>query len=77
VKSEAHKRHVWEFFEMSQRGEVDPEWVSFHWHWIMYPMVDLLGPELVYAVGLKALGYPPNWVDTKNEADSVESAIDL
>ena len=76
MKSEAHKRHVWDFFEMSLRGEVDPELTSFHWHWIMFPMTDLLGPELVYSVGLKALEYPPTWVDTKQEADLVEAAID-
>jgi hypothetical protein len=75
-KSEAHKRHVWEFFEMSQRNEVDAESVPYIWHWIMHPMCDLLGPELVYAVGLKALEYPPTWVDTKKEADLVEAAID-
>lgn len=70
-----HKRHVWEFFEMSLRGEVDPDEIQFHYHWIMFPMLDLLGPELVYAVGLEALKYPPTLVDTKPEADQVEAAV--
>jgi hypothetical protein len=75
VKSSDHKRHVWEFFEMSLRGEVDPDCTEFFWHWLMFPMLDLLGPELVYAVGLEALKYPPTWVDTKLEADRVEAAV--
>ena len=70
-----HKRHVWEFFEMSQSGEVDSALTPYLWHWLMIPMTDLLGPELVYAVGLEALGYPPTWVDTKQEADQVEAAV--
>jgi len=41
----------------------------------MFPMLDLIGPEIVYAVGLKALEYPPTWVDTKEEADQVEAAV--
>lgn len=41
----------------------------------MIPLTDLLGPELVYAVGLESLGYPPTWVDTKQEADQVEAAV--
>lgn len=60
---------------MSLRGEVDPELTSFFWHWLMFPMLDLIGPEIVYAVGLEALGYPPTWVDTKPEADQVETAV--
>ena len=31
--------------------------------------------ELVDAVGLESLGYPPTWVDTKQEADQVEAAV--
>jgi len=73
--STEHKRHVWEFFEMSQRGEVEPTLTPYLWHWLMIPMTDLLGPELVYAVGLESLGYPPTWVDTKQEADQVEAAV--
>lgn len=60
---------------MSLRGEVDPDEIQFHYHWLMFPMLDLLGPELVYAVGLESLGYPPTWVDTKQEADQVEAAV--
>jgi hypothetical protein len=69
------KRHIWEFMGMSLRGEVDPALTEFFWHWLMFPMLDLLGPELVYAVGLESLGYPPTWVDTKQEADQVETAV--
>ena len=67
-----HKRHVWDFFEMSLRDELNPD----GWHWLLRPMCDMLGVELVYAVGLKALEYPPTWADTKQEADLVELAIE-
>ena len=60
---------------MSLRGEVDATVTEFFWHWLMFPMLDLLGPELVYAVGLECLEYPPTWVDTKQEADQVEAAV--
>jgi hypothetical protein len=76
VKSDAvYKRRVWESFEMSLRGEVDPELVEFFWHWLMYPLLDMIGPELVYSIGLECLGYPPTWVDLKEEADLVEAAV--
>jgi len=60
---------------MSQSGEVEPTLTPYLWHWLMIPMPDLLGPELVYAVGLECLEYPPTWVDTKQEADQVEAAV--
>lgn len=60
---------------MSLRGEVDPTVTEFFWHWLTFPMLDLLGPELVYVVGLETLGYPPTWVDAKQEADQVEAAV--
>ena len=62
---------------MSLAGEVsaDPDVIPFHWHWLMYPLIDLLGPELVYAVGLEALGYPPTLVDTQQEVDQVHPAL--
>ena len=60
---------------MSQRGEVDPALTPYLWHWLMIPLTDMLGPELVYAVGLEALAYPPTWVDMKEEADLVEAAV--
>ena len=60
---------------MSLRGEVDPALTEFFWHWRMFPLLDFFGPELVYAVGLKSLEYPPTWVDTKQEADQVETAV--
>jgi hypothetical protein len=66
---------MWEFFQMSLRGEVNPELIQFHWHWLMFPLLDMIGPELVYVVGLETLGYPPTWIDLKEEADLVESAV--
>lgn len=60
---------------MSLPGEVDPNLTQYHWHWLMFPLTDLLGPELVYAVGLQALGYPPTWVDTQAEVDAVDAAL--
>lgn len=73
--SPEHKRHVWEMFEMALPGELDESEVQFHWHWTMFPMLDLFGPALVYSVGLQALGYPPTFVDMKEEADLVEAAL--
>ncbi len=72
---QAHKRHVWDFFELSLAGEVDATVTKFFWHWLLFPAVDLIGPELVYSIGLESLGYPPTWCDTQQEADQVEAAI--
>lgn len=60
---------------MSLRGEVDPDLTQYHWHWLLFPLTDLLGPALVYSVGLKALEYPPTWADTQEEADLIEAAV--
>jgi len=60
---------------MAVREELNPERVPYHWHWSMFPLIDLVGLELVYAVGLKALGYPPTLVDTQIEANVVDSAL--
>lgn len=75
ARSPDYKRLIWETFEMSQKGEVDPELVPYLWHWLMYPLTDLLGPELVYSVGIEALGYPPTWVDTVEEVRIVDAAL--
>lgn len=75
ARSREWKLYIWETFEMSLKGEVDPAQIPSHWHWIMYPLIDLLGPELVYAVGLQALGYPPTLVDTQQEVDQVDAAL--
>lgn len=74
---QAHRRHVWEFFEMSIRADVDPTKIYEFWHWLFFPMLEMLGPELIYSIGLPALGYPPTWADTKQEADLIEAAVDL
>lgn len=62
---------------MALPGEVDPDLVPFFWAgaWMLFPHLDMFGPAIVYAVGLEALGYPPTWVDTTQEADLVEAAI--
>ena len=75
AKSPDWKLLIWETFEMSLPGEVDAKLIEYHWHWLMYPCLDFFGPETVYAIGLGVLGYPPTWVDTKQEADSVEAAL--
>ena len=31
--------------------------------------------QTVYTCGLQALGYPPTWLDTDEEADIVEAAV--
>lgn len=69
------RARLWDMFELALTGEVDPDAVSFHWHWIMFPLFELVGVDWVYSIGFKALGYPPTWVDTAAEADKVESAI--
>ena len=45
------------------------------WHWLMWPLIDLFGFELVWSVGLETLGYPPTLVDLPAEAELVESAL--
>ncbi len=60
---------------MASAEEIDPNLIQFFWHWHMFPLLDLMGPALVYSVGLQALGYPPTWADTKAEADAVDAAI--
>ena len=70
-----HRRHVWDFFHMAQEGEVDRELVPYFWHWLFYPAIDVFGPEIVYAIGLERLEYPPTWADTIEEVRAVESAV--
>jgi hypothetical protein len=77
ASSQSHKRHVWEFFEMSEIRDVDPTKIYESWHWLFFPMLEMLGPELIYSIGLTALEYPPTWANTKQEADLVEAAVDL
>lgn len=60
---------------MSTAGEVDSDLVPFNWHWLLFPLVDMAGPELVYSAGLETLGYPPTWADTQEEADTVEASV--
>lgn len=55
--------------------EIDPARVRFTWPHFLFDAVDLLGPSLVYSVGLIALGYPPTWVSTYAEAQQVEAAL--
>lgn len=69
------KKHIWNVFEVAHSEELERDFIQFHWHWAMFPLIDLVGPELVYAVGLKALGYPPTFADTQKEADIVDAAI--
>ncbi len=45
------------------------------WHWLMFPLIDIAGPELVWAVGIEALEYPPTWVTSVAERDIVEAAL--
>lgn len=60
---------------MSLNGEVDKDAIPYHWHWTLFPALDLFGPEVVYMVGLEALEYPPTWVDQKEEVEAVEAAL--
>ena len=69
------KKNLWDSFELSLKGEVDKNEIPYHWHWILFPLLEQYGPELVYAVGLNALGYPPTWVDLAEEAAKVEAAM--
>ena len=45
------------------------------WHWLMFPLIDLVGPELIWAIGIEALEYPPTWATTPQERDIVEAAL--
>lgn len=60
---------------MTRPGYLRQDLLPHHWHWIMFGLLDLLGTELVYEVGLKCLGYPPTWVDTPEELQLIDSAI--
>jgi hypothetical protein len=51
------------------------EHVSERWHWLLHSLIELVGPTVVYDVGLRVLEYPPTWVDSHGEADVVESAV--
>ncbi len=75
AKSPEWKLLIWETFEMSLPGEIDPQLIQYHWHWLLFPCLDFFGPEQVYAIGLEVLGYPPTLADTKQEADLVEAAL--
>jgi hypothetical protein len=50
------------------KGEVDAEWISFHYRPLMFSLIEQFGVELVYSVGFQVLHYPPTWVDLEHEA---------
>jgi hypothetical protein len=57
------------------KGEIDPEWTSFHYRPLMFPLLERYGVELVYSVGFGVLGYPPTWVDLEGEARMIEVSL--
>ncbi len=62
------------FHGVIRDGE-DVEDIGIRWHWLMHSLIGLVGPRVVYDVGLQVLEYPPTWVDTHTEADLVENAV--
>ena len=62
------------FHGVIRDGE-DVEDIGIRWHWLMHSLIRLVGPRVVYDVGLQVLEYPPTWVDTHYEADLVEAAV--
>lgn len=62
------------FHGVIRDGE-DVEDIGIRWHWLMHSLIRLVGPRVVYDVGLQVLEYPPTWVDTHREADLVEAAV--
>jgi hypothetical protein len=62
------------FHGVIRDGE-DVEDIGIRWHWLMHSLIRLVGPRVVYDVGLQVLEYPPTWVDTHTEADLVENAV--
>ena len=62
------------FHGVIRDGE-DVKDIGIRWHWLMHSLIRLVGPRVVYDVGLQVLEYPPTWVDTHHEADLVEAAV--
>lgn len=52
--------------------DLEQKWLRIHWPYLMWPLCEMLGCAFVWDLGLKALGYPPTWVDTKWEVDQIE-----
>ena len=71
------KPDLWDWFPVTLSSEVDAERIYFEWPYLMIPIVEMVGPQLTYAVGLQALGYPPTWVDLTSERDAVSSALSM
>lgn len=59
---------------MTFADETDRDYLRWHWHWSLWPLVEMLGPGFVWGVGMLALGYPPTWVDMVEETKIVEAA---
>lgn len=60
---------------MTPPEEVDPALVRYVWPHLLFDAVDLLGPSLVYNVGLEAIGYPPTIISSHEEHRQVEAAL--
>ncbi len=56
AKNPEWKLLIWETFEMSLPGEIDPELIQYHWHWLLFSVPRFLGPEQVYAIGWMCSG---------------------
>lgn len=59
---------------MTLPDETDRDCIRWQWHRFLQPTVDMLGPMFVWGVGFEALGYPPTWSHTQDEADRVNAA---
>lgn len=69
------KPELWDWFPITLSSEINPARIYFEWPYLMIPIVEMVGPQLTYSVGLQALGYPPTWVDTVTEKTAVDAAI--
>jgi|GEM_PF-2044263 len=59
---------------MTLSEETDRACIHWQWHWMLMATVEMLGPSFVWSIGFQALGYPPTWIHTKDEADAVIKA---
>ncbi len=68
------KPWMWEMCPMTFADETDRNCVRWQWNRLLLPTVEMLGPMIVWSVGFEALGYPPTWTHTQDEADRVIAA---
>jgi len=57
------------------QSRVEPEPWAAEWPRELTDLLAIFPPDLVWQIGLQALGYPPTWADTDKEFQAVRTAI--